>query len=332
MEYKEILKNLKKKIYHPVYFLHGTEPYFIDRISDYIEENVLTAEQKEFNQMVVYGKDTEPLQLISYTRQLPMGAPYQVIIVKEAQDIKSIDKLESYFKNPVKSTILVIAYKHKKVDRRKKFYQTVQKNGVVFEAKPIYDNNIPKWITSYLKEKGYNINIKSAHLLNEFLGNDLSKITNEINKMLINIPEQSSITEENIENNIGISKDYNVFELQDALGAKDIEKANKIIQYFSANPKEFRALMIIPMLYYYFQKLFVLHFMKSPSDKDVSAKLGIYPNFVRKYRQAARNYPTKKLSQIMQYLREYDLKAKGVNNASTTDGELLKELIFKILH
>lgn len=332
MDHKEILTNLKKKIYHPVYLLHGEEPYFIDQISDYIEDNVLTTEQKEFNQTVVYGKDTDVSQLISLTRQLPMGAPYQVVIVKEAQDIKNIDKLERYFENPVSSTILVVNYKYKKPDKRKKYYLAAKKNGVVFESKQVYDNKIPGWITGYLKDKGYSINLKSAHLLNEFLGNDLGKITNEIDKMLINIPEKKDITEEDVENNVGISKDYNIFELQDAMGNRDIEKVNKIINYFGANQKEFGAIRVITMLYYFFQKVFLLHFIKNTSDKEIATKLSINPFFVRRYKQAARNYPTKKLSTIISYLRDYDLKAKGVNNVSITDGELLRELAFKILH
>lgn len=332
MDHKEILNHLKKKIYHPVYFLHGEEPYFIDLISDYIEDNVLTPEQKEFNQTVVYGKDTDVSQLISLTRQLPMGAPYQVVVVKEAQDIKNIEKLERYFENPVSSTILVINYKYKKPDKRKKYYLSARKNGVVFESKQVYDNKIPGWITSYLESKGYKINLKSAHLLNEFLGNDLSKITNEIDKMLINIPDKKDIVEEDVENNVGISKDYNIFELQDAIGSKDIEKVNKIINYFGANPKEFGAIRVITMLYYFFQKVFLLHFIKNTSEKEIAAKLSVNPYFVRRYKQAARNYPTKKLSAIISSLRDYDLKAKGVNNVSITDGELLRELAFKILH
>ncbi len=332
MDHKEILDNLKKKIYYPVYFLHGEESYFIDLISDYIEENVLTAEEKEFNQTVVYGKDTDVAQLISLTRQLPMGAPYQVVILKEGQEIKNIEKLERYFEKPVPSTILVINYKHKKPDKRKKYYLSAKKNGIVFESKQIYDNKIPGWITTYLKDKGYNINIKSAHLLNEFLGNDLGKITNEIDKMLINIPDKKDITEEDVENNVGISKDYNIFELQDALGKRDISHINKIINYFAANPKEFPAIRVITMLYYFFQKVFLLHFLKNTGEREVAAKLGIHPYFVSRYKQAAKNYPTKKLSVIMDYLREYDLKAKGVNNASITEGELLRELAFRIIH
>lgn len=332
MDHKEILNNLRKKNYHPIYFLHGDEPYFIDLISDYIEENVLTAEQKEFNQIVTYGKDINVSQLMSLTRQLPIGAPYQVIIVKEAQEIREIDKLESYFQNPVSSTILIISYKHKKPDKRKKYYLKAKEKGVVFESKPIYDNKIPGWITNYLKEKGYNINIKSAHLLNEFLGNDLGKITNEVDKMLINIPDKKDITEEDVENNIGISKDYNIFELQDALGARNTEHVNKIIKYFSANTKDFPAIRVITMLYYYFQKIFLLQFMKSPSDNEVASKLGINPYFARKYKQAARNYSTKRLSGIIGLLREYDLKAKGVNNGSTSEGELMREMIFKIMY
>lgn len=332
MDYKDIIENLKKKIYHPFYFLHGEESYYIDHISDYIENNVLDENEQGFNQMVLYGKDIDVVSLISSLRQYPMGAPYYVIVVKEAQDIKNIELLESYFANPVPSSILVLNYKHKKPDKRKKFYTEAKKKGVVFESKQVYDNKIPAWISQYLKNKGYSITTKSTHLINEFLGNSLSKITNEIDKMLINIPEPRELNENDIERNIGISKDYNIFELQDALGNKDALKVNKIINYFNANEKEYPAVKVITMLYYYFQKLFLYHFMEDKSSQAVAGKLGVAPYFVTKYKVAASKYPTKKLSQVMHELRVYDLKSKGLDNGSTSSGELLRELLFKIIH
>ncbi|MEA3505157.1 MAG: DNA polymerase III subunit delta [Bacteroidota bacterium] len=332
MTTQEIIGNIKKKIYHPIYLLHGAEPFFIDQISDYIEDNAQEEEFKAFNQTVVYGKDVDISNLISIARQFPMGAPFQVIIVKEAQDIKKIEELERYAEKPANSTILVLCYKHKKPDKRTRFYKFIAKNGVVFEAKKVYDNKIPAWITQYLKERGHEINIKSTHLLNEYLGNDLSKITNELDKLLINIPKGEKITEEDIEKNIGISKDYNIFELQDALARKDVLKANRIINYFKSNPKENPPVKTVTILYSFFIKVFQYHFVTDKADNSVAAKLGVAPFTVRNFRTTAGNYSTKKLSTVMALLLEYDLKAKGVNNISTDGGELIRELVYKILH
>ena len=332
MEYQKIIEQLQNKIYHPVYILHGEEPFYIDKISDYIEDHVLDEGEKDFNQTVLYGKDVNIAQLTSRLRQYPMGAPYYVIIVKEAQDIKVIEKMETYMENPVPTSILVLCYKHKKIDKRRKFYKLAGKKGVVFESNPVYDNKIPAWIMNYVKSSGYNINTKSAHLLSEYLGNNLGKIANEVDKMLINIPEKKEIDENDIEHNIGISKDYNIFELQDALGEKDAMKVYRIVNYFNANEKEYPAIKVIAMLFGYFNKLFVYHFLTDKSNQGVAARLGIPPVFVPKYKKAANNYPAKKLSAVMHELRTYDLKAKGLNNESVRSGELLREMLFRILH
>ncbi len=332
MEDLKIISQLKKKIYYPVYLLHGDEPYFIDKISDYIEDHVLDESEKAFNQTVVYGKDTESFQLISLLKEYPLGAPYKVVIVKEAQDLKDTENLENYLKNPVPTSILVMSFKHKKVDKRKKFYLNAKQKGIIFESKPVYDRNIQPWINEYVQSQGYTITTKSVSLLAEYLGTNLGKITNEVQKLLINIPEDKEIDENDIEKNIGISKDFNVFELQDALGNKDVIKANQIINYFAANEKENHAIKVIGMLYGYFHKLFLYHFLEDKSKNAAASKLGIPPFFVSKYATAARKYPTRKLSAIMHHLRVYDLKAKGLNNDSASSGELLKELTFKILH
>lgn len=332
MDYQKIIEQLENKIYYPVYILHGEEPYFIDKISDYIETHVLDEAEKDFNQTVLYGKDTDVAQLASRLRQYPMGAPYYVIIVKEAQDIRDIENLETYMANPVPTSILVLCYKHKKLDKRRKFYQMAGKKGVVFESKPVYDNKIPAWIMNYVKSHGYTINMKSAHLLSEYLGNNLGKIANEIDKLFINIPDGKEIDEDDIEQNIGISKDYNIFELQDALGEKDVMKVNRIVNYFNANEKEYPAVKVIAMLFGYFNKLFTYHFLADKSNQGVAAKLGLPPFFVPKYKKAAANYPAKRLSGVMHELRVYDLKSKGLNNDSITSGELLRELLFRILH
>lgn len=333
MDFNQIINDLRNKVYHPVYFLMGDEPYFIDVISDYIEEHVLDANEKEFNQTILYGKDVDVLTLISEAKRYPMMANHQVLIVKEAQNLKDIETLASYLENPLKSTILVICYKYKTLDKRKSFSKTVDKKGVVLESKKLYDNKIPDWINDYIKDKNYIIGPKASLLLTEFLGNNLSKITNELNKLMLNIPEKSEITTAHIEQYIGISKDYNNFELQDALARKDILKANKIISYFDKNPKENPLIVTITALFSYFSKVLSLHYAPNKSNsKEVASLLGIHPFFVKDYELAGRNYNIRKTVEIISLLREYDLKSKGYDNTSASGGELLKELVYKILH
>ena len=236
MEYEEIISNLKNKIYHPIYFLMGDESYFIDQISDYITENVLTKAEQDFNQYILYGKDTDADTIITYARRFPMMANYQVVVVREAQNIKKIEDLEPYVNNPLKSTILVINYKYKTIDRRKGFAKALAKKAVLFESKKIYDNKLPAWINSYLAEQQYSIDPQASAMLSEYLGTDLSKVANELNKLIISFPKKTRITPDHVEKNIGISKDFNVFELQNALGERNVLKSNQIINYFAANP------------------------------------------------------------------------------------------------
>jgi len=332
MTYDQIIRNLKNKIYHPVYFLAGEEPYYIDQISDYIADNVLTDQEKEFNQTVIYGRETNVTSIISFAKRYPMMANYQVIIVKEAQDIQKIEDLASYIEKPLDSTLLVINYKYRKVDKRKTFFKTIDKKGVLFESARLYDNQIPGWITSYLKEKGYRITPKASFMLAEYLGTDLSKIVNETSKLFLNIPLNSEITEDEIERNIGISKEYNIFEFHNAIGAKNILKANQIAGYFAANPKDNSIVKTIMVLYNYFTKLMIYHQLKDKSKNSIASALSVHPFFVKDYQDAAKNYSYAKLTRIISLLREYDLKSKGVNNVSTDEGELLRELLFKILH
>ena len=328
----QIFNDLKNKIYHPVYFLGGEESYYIDSISDFIEKNVLSETEMEFNQSVLYGRDTDVLNLISTAKRFPMMANYQVVIVKEAQDIQKIEELLPYVESPLDSTILVLNYKYKKIDKRKSFFKTVAKKGVLYESKKVYDNQIGAWIVKYTGDKGYTITPKATAMLAEFLGTDLSKIVNEINKLIISLPERAEINDVIVERNIGISKDYNIFELQNAIGSKNIEKANRIVNYFAANPKENPLVKTVTILYGYFSKLLIYHQLKDKSRNSAAAALSVNPFFVKDYQVAARNYNLQKLMMIISYLREYDLKAKGVNNVSTSDGELLRELMFKILH
>ena len=332
MTYDQIIRNLKNKIYHPVYFLAGEEPYYIDQISDYISENILTDLEKEFNQTVIYGRETNAASIVSYAKRYPMMANYQVIIVKEAQDIQKIEDLGSYIEKPLDSTLLVINYKYRKIDKRKSFFKNIDKKGVLFESARLYDNHVPAWITEYIKEKGYRITPKACVMLAEYLGTDLGKIVNETSKLFINIPVSTEITEDEIEKNIGISKEYNIFEFHKAIGAKNIYKANQIANYFAANPKDNSIVKTIMVLYSYFSKLLIYHQLKDKSKNSIASALSINSFFVKDYQDAARNYSFTKLTSIITLLREYDLKSKGVDNISTNEGELLRELLFKILH
>lgn len=332
MNFEQILNDLNNKIYYPVYFLAGEESYYIDEISDYIEDNVLTDVEKEFNQTIIYGRETDVLSIISYAKRYPMMANYQVVVVKEAQEIKNIDELLPYIENPLDSTLLVINYKYKKIDKRKSFFKQVGKKGVLFESKKLYDNQIAGWINSYVRERGYDITPKASAMLTEFLGTDLSKVVNEISKLILNIPEKATINDELVERNIGISKDYNIFELQNAIGSRNILKANQIGNYFAANPKENPLVKTITILFGFFSKIMIYYQLKDKSRNSVASALSVNPFFVKDFQVAAKNYSLQKLSWIISLLKEYDLKSKGVNNISTTDGELLKELSFKILH
>lgn len=354
-EAEKILLDLKRKIFKPVYFLSGEETYYIDLISDFIENNALEEADREFNQHIIYGKDADLASIISLSKQFPMMSEHQVIIVKEAQGIKEFNKsggdeeaeeqkgnnsskqsgtqsFVSYLANPVPSTILVICYKHKTIDKRSAIAKVLQKNAVFFETKKLYDNQLQGWITDYIKGLNYIISPKSAFLLAEFLGNDLSKITNEVAKLIINIKPGTEITADQIQNQIGISKDYNVFELQDAIGSKDVLKANRIANYFSDNIKDNPNVLTLATLYTYFCKILKYHFLTDKSKFAAAGALGVNPFFIDAIAKGAGYYPTTKLKVIFSLLKEYDLKSKGVNNNSFDQDALLKELTYKILH
>lgn len=331
MTFDQILQSLKKKDYSPVYFLSGEEPYYIDVIANFIEENVLDEADKGFNQSLLYGKDVDLQNVINLAKQFPMMGGRQVIIVREAQDIKNFDALEAYIKQPQTSTILVFCYKGKSLDKRKTLAKTIDKSGVLFESKKLYENQLPDWITKYVSTKGFTISPKASILLSEFLGNDLSKITNEVDKLCILIPAGSLISPEIIEKNVGISKDYNIFELNNAIGAKDFDKVMRIVQYFAANPKGNPFVVTISTLHGFFLKVMTYHFAPDKNPDTLAALMKVNKFFMKDYQLAAKNYPPKKISAIFELLNEYDLKSKGVNNPSVEDGELLKELVYKIL-
>ena len=330
--FEKIQADIKNRIFHPVYLLSGEEPYFIDQISDAIENGVLTEDEKGFNQTILYGRDVDARAIVDQAKRYPMMASHQVVIVKEAQEIKTIDELSAYADKPLSSTILVICYKYKKYDKRKSLAKIVEKKGVFFDSAKTRDEKMPAWITEHVGKEGYSISPKAAAIMADYLGNDLSKVVNELSKLYISIPKGSQITDKIIEDNIGISKDYNIFELQNALGTRNIVKANRIIAYFASNPKDNPLIKTIALLYNYYIKLLIYHYLPDKSNKEAAAALSISPFFVSDYQSAARNYSTEKLKQIVGLLREYDLKNKGIDNGSANENDLTKELIFKILH
>lgn len=334
MSFEQIVSDLKNKIYKPIYFLSGEESYYSDIITKYIQDNALSETEKAFNQTIIYGKDTEISTVINTAKRYPMMANYQVVIVKEAQNIKDIDDLVHYASNPLKSTILVINYKYKTLDKRKKLYKVINDNCVLLESKKLYDNEVPQWINAYLRNKNRTIDPGAGMLMTEFLGNDLSKIANELDKLIITLPDgEYNITSAHIERNIGISKDYNNFELHKALTQKNVLKANRIVNYFSQNPKDNPLTLTLSSLYHFYSKVLIYHFIKNKTDKrNVALALKVNPYFVSDYENAAKKYNPKKVVEIIALLREYDLRSKGYNNVNTPDGELLKELVYKILH
>lgn len=334
MDYKQILKDIDNKIFHPIYLLSGEEPYYIDLLSDYIAEHALSEEEQSFNQTIVYGKDSEVQSIIQMAKRFPMMANHQVVIVKEAQDLKKIEDLHYYAENPLKSTILVVCYKYKSFPKNTKFYKLAKANGCVFDSPLIPEYKIHSWITEYVKSKSYKISDETAILLAEYLGTQLHKITNEISKLISLLPSGSTISNADIQKHIGISNEYNVFELEKAFGQKDVVKVNRILQSFASNPKANPSIVTITKLYGYFKKLLLLYFAGNSSDSEVSQMTGIppIPFVIKQYKMAQRKYPAQKLVQIISLIREYDLKLKGVQSNSVDEGELMRELAFKILH
>jgi DNA polymerase-3 subunit delta len=328
-EVKRIANTIKSGNIKPVYLLTGEEPYFIDFLSDYIEKNILTEDEKAFNQMVLYGRDVTVDDIVSQSKRYPMMAERQVVIVKEAQELaRTIENLTAYCENPQPTTVLVLCYKYKSLDKRKKLYKTIKKYGEVLDEKKLYENKVADWITKMLSAKGYQIQPKAAMMLVEFLGNDLSKIVKELEKLMQLLKPGSQISPEIVEQNIGISKDFNNFELQNAIGNKDVVKTYRIINYFSQNPKDNPMVMTVSLLYAFFSKVMKYHAL---TNKNEAAKvLGVNPYFVKDYQLAARNYPMKKVSAILGKLRDIDVKSKGVGVAGISQADLLKELMVEI--
>ena len=329
-----ILADLKKGNIKPIYLLTGDEPYFIDKISDYIKDNILNEDEKGFNQTIIYGRDTSIDAIMSSANRYPMMAERQVIIVKEAQDLsRTIEKLVPYVENPQPTTVLVLCYKYKKIDARKKLAKLIKKKGYVFfQSKKLYDNQIGDWIRKNLLAKGHKIDPKAVMMLVEFLGTDLSKINNELDKLSLIISKDKVISPEDIETNIGISKDYNNFELRKAISNKQIVKANVIINYFKQNETANPLVVTIALLNDLFTKILLLHGLQDKSQSNVAIKLKVSPFFVREYFDAAKNYPMRKVAQIISLLHEADMKSKGVGATIMSKNSILKELLFKIMH
>ena len=328
----KIVNDIKSKNYKPIYFLCGEETYYIDRISDLIESSVLTEDEKSFNQVVLYGRDTTVEEIVSTAKRFPMMADYQVVIVKEAQNLsKTFDKFESYAVNPQLTTILVFAYRDKP-DGRKKIFKTIKDKGVWFESKKLYDNQVPDWIVKVLKGQNYGIEPKAAAMLAEFLGTDLAKINNELEKLKIVFPEGHIFTPKNIEENIGFSKDYNVFELKSALATRNQQKAYTIIHNFAANPKDNPIVVVSGQMFAFFAQLLQYHGLKDKSKFNAAKALGVNPFFMDEYATASKNYPMRKVSQIIEIIRDMDVKSKGVGSGSMKEDDMLKELVYKIFN
>ncbi len=336
MDHLQIIRDIGMKKFKPVYMLAGLEPYFIDLIADYVEENVLEESERAFGQTILYGRDVSMDQVLSLAKSFPMGGNMQVIIVKESQEMKDwkrqddMKSFEHYLSHPTPTTLLVFTYKNKAFDKRTKISKLIEKSGVLFTSEKVRDYKMADWITGYAKEKGYRLEPSSANLLAEFLGNDLGKVINAFNKLAIIVPKDVPITPQHIEENIGISKDYNVWELQRALGEKDVLKANRIIDYFRSNPKANPIQMIIPNLHSYFMRLAAYQTLENKANAQKELELN--PMAVTELRSVEKRYTPQKVERIISYLREADRKSKGVGNAYTEDDDLMKELVFKILH
>jgi DNA polymerase-3 subunit delta len=332
MTYEAIVAELKSKKYRPLYFLAGDEPFYIDKITQYIEHNVLEESERSFNQTILYGKETDIETVISEAKRYPMMAPYQVVIVKEAQHLKLTDVLFAYAKSPQPTTILVFAYKGKKIDKRGKAGKYISANHAYLETKKLYDNKIPDFVEVEMRHRGFSVSPKAAVILAESIGNDLSRIFKEIEKLSIILEEGAQITAEVIEKNIGISKDYNNFELQKALAKRDVFKSNTIVKQFSMDPKNHSMIATVSVLFGFFSKLLIYATLKDKSQGNVAKELRVNPFFVRDYTEAAQIYNVRRCTKIIAFLREYDLKSKGMDSGQSSEYDLMRELIFKILH
>lgn len=337
-EYGEIIKDLQKGKYAPIYFLQGEEPFFIDNILQNIEHHALDDTQKSFNQYVLYGKEINFTDILNVARKYPMMGERQVVIVKEAQELKDWKKedaqnlLISYLENPLPTTILVFGYKYKTLDRRTRISKVLEKNAVFLVSKKIYENQVPDWIRSYAQAKEAKITDRAIMILAENIGNNLQRLANEIDKLKLNLSDEQQIDDVAVQKYVGISKDYNTFELQKALALRDEVKANKIINYFSANPSANPLVLVVTNLYAYFSKLLLIHDQGAGDKNAVARAIGVNPFFATEYMQAARNYPAQVVVRNLQLIHQADLQSKGIGYAPMKEGDILKELIYKLMH
>lgn len=332
MSVEKIISEWKKGLFKPVYWLEGDEPFFIDQVMDYAEHNILNDAESGFNLTIFYGKDTDWIDVVNACRRYPMFAQRQVVLLKEAQHMKDIDKLEGYIENPLSSTVFVVGMKEKKVDGRSKLAKLLKTKGEVLTTKKMYDNELPKWLNSLVQSKGFAIEQKALHLLVDHIGSDLCRLNNEIEKVLINLKERKTITENDIEEYVGISKEYNSFELQNALMTRNLSKAIRIIQYFESNPKAAPIQLLLPTLYSFFSKVYLLFGIQTNNEQEIAKTLGVNPFFVKDYNEAARNYRQKGIEQALLLLHEYNLKSIGIGSAGVSDVSLMKEMIVKMIH
>jgi len=332
MTYEAIISDLEQGRFQPVYILHGEEGFYIDRIAEYIRSHALNEAEKAFNLHIVYGKDIDSRTLLDLLMRYPMGAPRQVVILREAQQMRTLDKLETYLEKPTPSTVFVICYKHKKLDKRTRFAKLAAKHAVEFYAAPLRDYQVPDWIMRYTAESGIRISEKAAALLEEYLGSNLDQIANSLDKIIANLEDGQTIEPEHIEKYIGISRQYNPFELLNAIAARKPEKAFRIIRYFGANPRATHINVVLATLYGFFSKLFALHYAAPMNDKQMASYLGVHPFFVRQYKSALKVYDKRKTVQAIRLLGEYDLRSKGIGNGSAGQEALMQELAYKLMH
>ncbi len=331
MSVEKIISDWKKKSFSPIYWLEGEEDYFIDKAVKYAESQILSESEASFNLSIFYGKDANWADVVNACRRYPMFAERQVVLLKEAQQMKEVEKLETYIENPLASTVFVVSYKEKKLDARKKFAKLVKEKGVLITTKKMYDKELPEWTQQLLHTKGLSITPKGLALLVDHIGNDLVRIENEIDKLSVNLGKRTAITEDDIERYIGVSKDYNVFELQSALAAKDLSRSIRIIQYFEANPKAGPIQLILPSLYSFFSKVFMVFGAGTQDEKTIAASIGVNPYFLKDYLQAARLYTYPGVEKALLLLHHYNLKSIGVGSTNTGDASLLKEMVVKMM-
>lgn len=332
MDHQFIIDDIKKGNLAKIYFLHGEEPYFIDAITNAIVDNALQEHERDFNQTICYGKDSDVNNIMAFAREFPMMAERKLVIVREAQQLRNLEELEAYMANPTETTVLVIDYKYKNFDSRKKVLKEAAKNGIVFKSEKVPEYKLEAWINKYIQNKGYGITPKASILLSEFLGNDLSKIVNELEKLSLLVEKGTVINEIHIEENIGISKDYNMYELVNAIAERNFSKASTIVNYFDHNPKAASIVPVISNIFNHFERLMRIHFSENKSKEAIATSLRVHPFVAGKLLNSAKLYNPKKIAANIAVLHEFDLKSKGINNSSSSEGDLMKEMIYRLIH